>query len=133
MTSIAKASNVSAMVILPDQNPATPAPAPLLHGGNLAAARILFPGAPDPFVDLSTGINPFAYPLPALTQAMFARLPEPDALERLQGVAATFYGAPSPAHVVAAPGTQSLLPHVLALQKPGRVAILGPTYGEYAR
>src|SRR5580704_11016174 len=110
---------------MPDQNPDE---APLMHGGNLAAARILFPGAPEPFLDLSTGINPFAYPMPPLTQAMFARLPEPGELERLQAVAAAFYGALSPAHVVAAPGTQSLLTHVMAMAKPGRAAILGPTY-----
>jgi cobalamin biosynthetic protein CobC len=64
---------------------------------------------------------------------MFARLPEPSAVERLQAVAATFYGAPSPAHVVAAPGTQSLLTHVMTLVRPGRTAILGPTYNEHAR
>ncbi len=35
---------------------------PLLHGGDLGAARRLFPGAPEPFIDLSTGINPNPYP-----------------------------------------------------------------------
>jgi cobalamin biosynthetic protein CobC len=108
-------------------------PAPLMHGGNVSAARILFPGAPEPFLDLSTGINPFAYPVPPLDQPTFARLPEPDAVAQLQEVAARHYGAPSPAHVVAAPGTQSLLLPVMRLVKPGRVAILGPTYNEHAR
>jgi cobalamin biosynthesis protein CobC len=106
---------------------------PLLHGGNLGAAAALFPGAPRPFVDLSTGINPLAYPLPPLAPEIFARLPEPDALARLQAAATRHYGAPSPAHVVAAPGTQSLLPHVAALLRPGGAAILGPTYREHAR
>ena len=27
------------------------------------AARMLFPGAPEPWIDLSTGINPHSYPL----------------------------------------------------------------------
>jgi cobalamin biosynthetic protein CobC len=107
--------------------------APLLHGGNLGIARALFPGAPEPFLDLSTGINPFAYPLPPLPPEIFARLPGSDALERLQAAAARAYGAPSPAHVVAAPGTQSLLLPIATLVKPGRAAILGPTYGEHAR
>jgi cobalamin biosynthetic protein CobC len=107
--------------------------APVLHGGNLGIARALFPGAPEPFLDLSTGINPFPYPLPPLPPEIFARLPEPEALERLQAAAARAYGAPSPAHVVAAPGTQSLLPPIAALVRPGRAAILGPTYGEHAR
>lgn len=33
------------------------------HGGNLSAARRAFPRAPIPWLDLSTGINPHAYPI----------------------------------------------------------------------
>src|SRR6476661_1427893 len=36
----------------------------LFHGGDLGAARRRFPGAPEPFIDLSTGINPYPYPVP---------------------------------------------------------------------
>ena len=107
--------------------------APLPHGGDLGAARKLFPAAPEPFVDLSTGINPFPYPLPPLDPAVFARLPEPAALGRLATIAAATYGAPSVAHVVAAPGLQMLLPLVARLARPGRAAVLGPTYAEHAR
>jgi len=107
--------------------------APLAHGGDLDAARKLFPAAPEPFVDLSTGINPFPYPLPPLDPAVFARLPEPAAAERLAAIAAAAYGAASAAHVVAAPGLQMLLPLVAALARPGRAAVLGPTYPEHAR
>jgi cobalamin biosynthetic protein CobC len=105
----------------------------LAHGGDLGAARALFPGAPEPFIDLSTGINPFAYPLPPLDPAVFARLPEPAAVEQVAGIAAAAYGAPSPAHVVVAPGVQILLPLIAALVPPGRAAVLGPTYAEHAR
>src|SRR5713101_264093 len=105
----------------------------LAHGGDLGAARKLFPAAPEPFIDLSTGINPFPYPLPLLDPGVFARLPEPAAVGRLAAVAATAYGAPSSAHVVAAPGLQILLPLVAALASPGRAAVLGPTYAEHAR
>jgi cobalamin biosynthetic protein CobC len=107
--------------------------APIAHGGDLAAARALFPHAPEPFVDLSTGINPFSYPIPALSPALLARLPAPQAVDRLAAVAARAYGAPSPAHVVAAPGTQILFAPVMVLVPPGRAAVLGPTYGEFAR
>jgi cobalamin biosynthetic protein CobC len=48
-------------------------------------------------------------------------------------VAAAAYGAPSRDHVVAAPGTQSLLPLVAALVQPARAAVLGPTYAEHIR
>ena len=34
------------------------------HGGDLDAARRQFPDAIEPFIDLSTGINPNPYPLP---------------------------------------------------------------------
>jgi cobalamin biosynthetic protein CobC len=104
----------------------------LLHGGNLDAARRLFPGAPEPFTDLSTGINPHSYPVPQLSADVFARLPEPAETERLAAIAAKSYGAPSPDCVVAAPGTQILLTPVAALVPPGNAAVLGPTYGEFS-
>src|SRR5262249_52915286 len=107
--------------------------APLLHGGDLATARRLFPGAAEPFIDLSTGINPYPYPAPALSADALTRLPEPAALERLAMIAAHTYGAPSAAHVVAAPGMQSMLSHIASLQPPGLAAVLSPTYSEHAR
>jgi cobalamin biosynthesis protein CobC len=106
---------------------------PLAHGGDIAAARKMFPGASEPFIDLSTGINPHPYPLPALPPEIFARLPDRAGIRRLAAVAAKAYGAPSPGHVVPAPGTQILLPQVAALVKPGKAAILRTTYAEHER
>jgi cobalamin biosynthetic protein CobC len=106
---------------------------PLPHGGDLAAARRLFPDAPKPFIDLSTGINPNPYPLPHLPAELFARLPDAATTAGLAAAAATSYGAPSAAHVVPAPGTQILLSLVAGLVRPGRAAILSPTYNEHAR
>jgi len=54
-------------------------------------ARRLFPGAPQPFIDLSTGINPHPYPLPPLPSGAFARLPDGEAQMRLAGIAARTY------------------------------------------
>lgn len=105
---------------------------PIAHGGNLADARARF-GTPDGgWLDLSTGINPHAYPLPALPPAVWTALPQADAEMALTEAAAVAYGAPMPATVVAAPGTQALiqlLPRVLGND---RVVVVGPTYGEYA-
>ena len=106
---------------------------PLEHGGDLAAARRLFPDAPQPFIDLSTGINPHPYPLPPLAANVFTRLPDSAAQVRLREIAARTYGAPSATHVVCAPGTQILLPLLAALVPPGRAGVLGPTYSEHAR
>jgi cobalamin biosynthetic protein CobC len=107
--------------------------APLAHGGDLAAARQCFPHAPEPFIDLSTGINPHPYPLPAIPEECFLRLPDPASVRRLAAVAAHYYGAPSADYVLPAPGTQILLPQVAMLRAPGRAAVLGPTYAEHLR
>ena len=106
---------------------------PLLHGGDLGAARRLFPGAPEPFIDLSTGINPNPYPLPRFSADLFARLPEPAAVTAVAAAAARAYGASSAAHVVPAPGTQILSALVAGLVRPCRAAIVVPTYAEHAR
>jgi len=103
------------------------------HGGSLDRARALFPAAPEPWVDLSTGINPHSYPLLDLPATALRRLPEPGAERRLRAVAAEAYGAPSADNVVAAPGTQILLPRIAVLVAQGRALVLGPTYAEHAR
>ncbi|PBB25820.1 MULTISPECIES: threonine-phosphate decarboxylase CobD [unclassified Mesorhizobium] len=103
------------------------------HGGSLGRARALFPSAPLPFVDLSTGINPHSYPLFNLPATSLSRLPEAGRARELTEIAASTYSAPSPANVVAAPGTQILLPRVASLVRPGKALVLGPTYAEHAR
>ncbi|MGA2792684.1 MAG: threonine-phosphate decarboxylase CobD [Roseiarcus sp.] len=102
------------------------------HGGNLAAARRLFPRAPLPWIDLSTGVNPQPYPLPAITPDLWARLPEPEHLAALEAAAARRYGAP-PSQVVAAPGTQALIQLLARLRPRARVGILGFSYGGHER
>jgi cobalamin biosynthetic protein CobC len=109
------------------------APPALDHGGRLELARRRFPNAPLPFVDLSTGINPAPYPLPPIPGEWLARLPEPEALHRLQIAAARAYGATSPALVAAAPGTQALISLLPRLRRHGSVGVLSPTYAEHAR
>jgi cobalamin biosynthetic protein CobC len=117
----------------PVVQPIQPDIASLSHGGDLSTARRLFSGAPEPFIDLSTGINPHSYPVPQLSSDLFARLPEPAALDHLAAVAAAAYGAASRHHVLVAPGTQILLTAVAAQLAPARAAVLGPTYAEFAR
>ena len=104
-----------------------------VHGGNIAAARKRFPNAPEPWIDLSTGISPFPYPHSPIAATVFERLPEPADEAKLRQVAARAYRAGSAGNLVAAPGTQILLPHLFRLRPPGKVAVLGPTYAEHAR
>lgn len=107
--------------------------APLNHGGDLGAARKLFPNAPEPFIDLSAGINPHPYPVPEFPDGLCTRLPEQASLLELKEIAAKAYGAPSPAHVAIAPGSQILVAQVGFLLARGRACVLTPTYAEHAR
>ena len=102
------------------------------HGGRLTAARLRYPGAPEPFLDLSTGINPLPYPVPPMPPATMVRLPEPEALDALQAAAAAAYGVHDPAMVVAAPGTQALIGLLPLLCPQPLVTVPGPTYAEHA-
>jgi cobalamin biosynthesis protein CobC len=101
------------------------------HGGALEVARRLAPAAPKPWIDLSTGINPHAYPLPDLAPEAWSRLPDGGALAGLEAAAAERYRAKADS-IVAGPGSQSLI-HLLSCIAPrGAVGVLGPTYGGLA-
>lgn len=108
------------------------APPIVAHGGRLDAMRRLYPDAPQPWIDLSTGVNPRAYPLPQLADEVFARLPDDDAFAALDRAARRNYGAPAGVDIVAGGGAQAfiqLLPRVFPAK---RVAILGFAYAEHA-
>ncbi len=101
------------------------------HGGNLDVVRARFPQAPEPWIDLSTGINPipFAYrpPLPDAWNRLPSRLDETALLE----AAARRYGVTDVETIAAAPGTQALIQLLPRLVAPTRVMVLGPTYDEH--
>src|SRR3984893_5340451 len=103
------------------------------HGGNLFAARKAYPQAPEPWLDLSTGVNPYAYPFAHSPRESFTRLPQPEELRALEAAAAIAYCAPAAAEVVAAPGTQAIMNWLPYLVPARRVGILGFTYCEHAR
>ena len=102
------------------------------HGGDLAAARKAAPHWRGPWIDLSTGINPWPYPLPPLADEVWHRLPDGDLVEVACAAARAHYGAPNGAAVVPAPGSQAIIQWLPRLRPPGRVAVCGPTYGEHA-
>ena len=107
-------------------------PEPVPHGGDLDAARAQHPDAPQPWIDLSTGINPHPYPVPELDLTQWARLPQPSQDRALRQAAAHRYGADHAGMVVAAPGTQALIQILPRHGAASRVAIVSPTYGEHA-
>ncbi len=99
------------------------------HGGRVTAAMRAFGG--DDWIDLSTGIAPWAYPHGAIDPG-HDRLPEPDELAELERVAAQAFGVADPASVVAVPGTDlalRLLAVILAARRP---AVVRPGYAGHA-
>ncbi|WP_245412307.1 threonine-phosphate decarboxylase CobD [Notoacmeibacter ruber] len=102
------------------------------HGGDLSEANRLFPDAPKPWIDLSTGISPYPYPLPPFDSEVWTRLPEGSEIDSLRQAAASAYGA-EPAQIVPATGTQPLMAALAASVPPAEAAILSPTYQEHAR
>jgi cobalamin biosynthetic protein CobC len=107
-------------------------PEAVVHGGNLDEIGRRYPDAPRPWIDLSTGINPIAYPVPALAAETWSRLPTAADERALLTAAAARCGVRSPASIVAAAGTQALLQIIPRLRGPSSVAVLGPTYEEHA-
>lgn len=102
------------------------------HGGDLATAKALFSQAPEPWIDLSTGINPIPYPLPELPLSLWQRLPGRAEEAALLAAARKAYRIRPQSGLVAAPGTQILIELLPRLVPGANVAVLGPTYGEHA-
>ncbi len=103
-----------------------------VHGGRIDAAERLYPAAPAPWIDLSTGINPTVYPVPAIARDLYQRLPLHRDRAQLIAAAAAAYGLPAGAAIVPVPGSEiaiRLLPRLISAR---RVGILAPTYGSHA-
>jgi len=101
------------------------------HGGNIRQAANQFGIADDEWLDLSTGINPTSYPLPAVPQTVWQKLPYDD--ELLLTKARRYYCTD---HLVAVTGSQQaieLLPRVLSASNGQlKVAVISPSYAEHA-
>lgn len=75
------------------------------HGGRLAAAKSIYGDGPEPWLDLSTGINPRAWPLVETLPIDWQRLPDEHALRTLEETAAHFFGV-DPQFIAALPGSE---------------------------
>ncbi len=104
----------------------------LQHGGNLAAAERIFGPPKEGWIDLSTGISPFPYPVTDICLDAWTRLPGQTEEIALKAAACRAYGAPENAPVVMAPGTQVLIQQLPRNIEKSRVVIRTPTYGEHA-
>ena len=103
------------------------------HGGGVDAAVKRWGGVRSDWLDLSTGINPRPYPVPAFDDDVWTALPDAGAFAALEGAARDFWHVPESAAVLAASGASALIALIPTLVSAGRVAIIGPTYNEYGR
>ncbi|MDY6942929.1 MAG: threonine-phosphate decarboxylase CobD [Pseudomonadota bacterium] len=97
------------------------------HGGQLRAAVQAFNRPIEQWLDLSTAINPLAWPIPPLPASCWQRLPEPD--DGLMEAATAYYGT---RNLVACAGSQQAIQILPELRPRGTVAVLAPTYNEHA-
>ncbi len=102
------------------------------HGGDLSEAIAQFGGAPESWLDLSTGINPWPYPVPELPARSWQRLPDRAAECELIDAARATYHVPAGVGIAVAAGTQALIQMLPYVMTGGAVAIAGPTYSEHA-
>lgn len=101
------------------------------HGGALDRAIAEYGGERRDWVDLSTGINPAAYPLPPLNADAWTRLPEAAQFAALEAAARSFWKVPAGASVMAAAGASALIARIPSVLRGTRVLIEPPTYNEH--
>lgn len=101
------------------------------HGGEIDSIAQRYGLPRDHWLDLSTGINPNAYPVPALAGDYWRRLPDSGLMAWLEESAAEYYGVAEPDSIAATPGSQAAIQWLPRLLPRTRVCIIEPTYGEH--
>ncbi len=99
----------------------------LEHGGRLLRAARRYGIEPARWLDLSTGIAPFAWPVPAVPASAWHRLPEDD--DGLIEAACDYYHAP---HLLPVAGSQAAIQALPRLRARSRVGVIAPGYAEHA-
>ena len=98
----------------------------LEHGGRLRAAAAHYGIPLAAWLDLSTGINPCAWPVPALPASVWQRLPEEN--DGLETAAAVCYGN---ANLLPVAGSQAAIQRLPNLLPRAAIACLSPLYAEH--
>ncbi len=99
----------------------------LEHGGRLRKAAQQYGIAEGDWLDLSTGINPNGWPVPAVPDDIWQRLPQDD--DELNAAAQAYYGTP---HLLAVAGSQAAIQCLPMLRPPAQVALVAPSYTEHS-
>lgn len=100
----------------------------LEHGGNVGAAARRFNIPASQWIDLSTGISPWSWPVPPVPPSVWQSLPQADG--QLERAAAAYYCC-NLESVLAVPGSQFALQFMPALLPRGRVAMPACGYAEH--
>ncbi|WP_018925131.1 threonine-phosphate decarboxylase CobD [Pseudomonas umsongensis] len=99
----------------------------LEHGGRLRKAALEYGIAEADWLDLSSGLAPWPFPVPDIPLRAWARLPETD--DGLEQAACDYYGA---AQVLPVAGSQMAIQLLPRLRRAGKVGVLSPCYAEHA-
>jgi len=99
----------------------------LKHGGRLREAAQTYSIPLANWIDLSTGINPHGYPIPAIPAAAWQRLPEEQ--DGLMAAAQAYYQSEN---ILAVAGSQAAIQTLPLLRPKGMIGILAPSYAEHA-
>lgn len=99
----------------------------LEHGGRLLRAAHAYGIAPGQWLDLSTGISPYAWPVPVIPAEAWRCLPDDD--DGLAEAACRYYGA---AQVLPVAGSQAAIQALPRLRARSRVGVIAPGYNEHA-
>ena len=103
---------------------------PLSHGGNIEVAAKKYGLPVEHWLDLSTGISPWSYPIPILPESVWRDLPPPN--DDLLEVAKHYYQCEE-RDVVVTPGSQVSIRLIPQLLKQSSVAIPSIGYQEHAQ
>lgn len=103
----------------------------LEHGGCLMTAAARWDIPVEEWLDLSTGISPYSWPVPPVPQTCWRRLPEAE--DGLDREARRWAGAPRDAGCLPVPGTQAAIQWLPHLREISRVGVPVPGYLEHAR
>ena len=106
--------------------------APLVHGGDLGWLAEVYPDAPRPLLDLSTGVNPWPYDIGAMPTRVWTQLPQAADESVARGAVADALGVADPKAVALVPGSETALRRLPELFAPAEAAILEPTYATHA-
>jgi cobalamin biosynthetic protein CobC len=100
------------------------------HGGWIDEAARAFPAAPQPWLDLSTGINPVAWAPAEPLVVDPGPLPAPSALAALERAAAAQFGVDA-SRVAAVPGSEIALRLLPTIGLPAPITAVRASYGTH--